>query len=280
MAPSGRSTEPEQAPRIGTIHALVTSMRLDALRAVIRDSGGGENALACAEALFGKVNRLETAGQYAPLLRKLCAARNEGALRGHVLEVNFADHFARNGIALQYSLRQGMPGDIDFCWKIDYRREVFIELKLLRQDKHTSDEISAQLDANETFAMLCPGDVQDIVRLQRDVIEKASTRKFSPRPKPGAINLVAVDVSELQQGMIDVCDLLLASGGVPLASRYCDHATLRAGVVGVFEKVESGSLSSRQQDWITRVHGIPESADHPRDYLPFPRPTRDRRTQL
>ena len=107
-------------------------MQLDELKEIIKAAGGSENALAYAEALLDKINLVETAKQYATLLGQLRAAREQGDFRGRVLEVNFADCFLREGIVLDYSVKQGMPGDIDFGWNIEGHK-VHIEMSAMAQ---------------------------------------------------------------------------------------------------------------------------------------------------
>lgn len=241
-------------------------MQLDELVQIIRAAGGRENALAYAEALLVKVNRIECEKQYAALLGQLCAAKEQGDFRGRVLEVNFADCFLRKGIALDYGAKQGMPGDIDFGWNIEDHK-VHIEMKLLGQDKATRDSINAQLEEKGTCATFVDDDTRDVARLQADLIQKASTRKFNPKPSTETINLVGIDVTELQVGTVDICDCLLAAGGNPLAARYCDPACLRDPVVGAFETIAPEKLSDGQKDWIAGVQKVPAGSPHPRSYM-------------
>lgn len=241
-------------------------MQLDELNQIIRAAGGGDNALAYAEALLEKINRIELAPAYPALLRQLLVAREQGDFRGRVLEVNFADCFLREGIVLKYGAKQGMPGDIDFGWNVEGHK-VYIELKLLGQDKVTRDSINAQLEDKGTSATFLDDDARDVARLQADLIQKASTRKFNPKPSGNSINLVGVDVTELQLGTVDICDCLLATGGNSVAARHCDPACLRDPIVGVFETIAPEKLSASQKTWISGVQRIAEGAPHPRDYI-------------
>jgi len=241
-------------------------MQLDELKEIIKTAGGSENALAYAEALLDKINRIECEKQYAVLLGQLRNAKEQGDFRGRVLEVNFANCFSRKGIALLYGAKQGMSGDIDFGWNIEGHK-VHIELKLLGQDRATRDSISAQLEDKGTSATFLDDDRRDVARLQADLIQKASTRKFNPKPTAGTINLVGIDVTELQLGTVDICDCLLAAGGNPLASQHCDPACLRAPIVGAFETIAAEKLSGAQKDWIAGVQRVPEGAPHPRSYI-------------
>lgn len=216
-------------------------MQLDQVEEMIRAAGGGDNALAYAGALREKVNRIEAQGQFAPLLAQLRASREQGDFRGRVLEVNFADCFTLKSISLDYGIKQGMPGDIDFGWTVE-GHVLNIESKLLGQDKATLNQINAQLDDNGMSAIFMDNDTKDVARLQANIIQKASTRKFNPKPSKGIVNLVAIDVTELQLGTVDICDCLLAAGGNSLAVQHCDSACLREPVVGAFEDIAPANL--------------------------------------
>ncbi|MDB6084731.1 MAG: integrase family protein [Gammaproteobacteria bacterium] len=241
-------------------------MKLDELKRVIAQAGGGPFAAEYAERLLKKIHRLETNGRYRELLAQLRSAREAGDLRGRVLEVNFADQCERNDLHLTYGAKQGQTGDVDFSMRIG-DRQVFIEMKLLGESEEIKQEIDRQLEHSDTYSIALDDDSDDLVRLQRDLIKKATTRKFSPRPEPNWINLVAVDVSELQLGAIDVADCLLAAGGNPLASRLCDSSVLRSEVVGAFEVIPAAKLTSAQAAWVAGVHNIPVGSSHPRDYI-------------
>jgi hypothetical protein len=241
-------------------------MEIDALRQIIHAAGGRDNALAYAEALLPKVNRVEAQAQYAPLLDQLRSAHQEGDFRGRVLEVNFADCFIQAGVPLEYGAKQGMPGDIDFAWQLD-KHKLFIEMKLLGQDRATRDDINRQLDESGVSATFVNDDTRDVARLQADLMQKASTRKFNPGPAAGALNVVAVDVSELQLGMVDNCDCLLAAGGKTMAKQYCDPVYLRDPIVGIFEELPQDQLTEAQKDWLTRMQRLPEGTPHPHTYI-------------
>lgn len=241
-------------------------MELTDLEASIKAAGGGPNALAYAENLLTKINRLEATARYQPLLAQLRSAREAGDFRGRVLEINLAEALVRKGIELTYGARQGMSGDIDLLWRVA-PRDVFIEIKLLSQDRATRDLINQQLEHCGVSSVAVRDDTRDIARLQLDILQKASTRKFNPNPQPDWINLVAIDVAELQLGTADIADCLLAAGGNPLAAQHCHPACLRENVVGVFEVPGSRNLTPGQQAWVSGVHQVPAGVPHPRTYL-------------
>lgn len=239
-------------------------MEIDDLKRVIEAAGGSENALEYASGLLEKVNRLESTKAYEPLLEQFRAAREAGDFRGRVLEVNFADAFVSRHLNLRYGVKQGAKGDVDFCYVVN-GYQIFIEMKLLGQDQATKNAINQQLDAIGLSSTIVTDDTRDIGRIQLDLLQKAATTKFNAKPEEKWINLVAVDVSELQLGMADICDCLLAAGGNTCAARWCEEPELRPNVVGVFERLEK--LSQLQEEWVSGLHKVPADAPHPRDYI-------------
>lgn len=243
-------------------------MELSELMAIISAAGGGTNAIAYAKVLLPKIERMKNLDQGEKLLRQLRTAREAGDFRGRLLELNFADLFLQSGHTLEYGAKQGRSGDIDFCWRANSRR-IFFELKLLGEsqskDKTMEGESAVNVKIGDDLERL---DTSDIVRLQRDLMLKSSTKKFKSVPDVDWINLVVVDVSELQLGTVDVGDCLLAAGGNPLVSRYCNETFMRDGIVGVFEKPSSdAAFSTAQLKWIEEVIRPPVGVSHPRDYI-------------
>lgn len=241
-------------------------MQIDELNAIIQASGGGCFALEYAEALLAKINRLEFIKGYGHLMTQFRAAKEPGDLRGRILEVNFANAFAERGVELDYGAKQGMTGDIDFCWSLS-DLHVFIEMKLLGEDKTTKESIKQQLDENGVSTTLITDDKYEVARIQRDIFAKSSIKKFNPKPEAAWVNLVAVDVSELQLGTVDICDCLLAALGNEGTAQYCHPSCLRPSVVGVFERAEMDSFRPEQIEWIKGFHKLPDTQPHPRDYI-------------
>ncbi len=240
-------------------------MKLEELKTIIQNAGGKCWALGYAEELLEKTNRLEATGKYNALMQQFRSAREPGDFRGRVLEVNFADLFVQKGIELQYGAKQEMTGDIDFCWPFK-GYQVFIEMKLLGQDQNTKKSIDQQLVATGSCATFITDDTRDVARIQRDIFQKSSTKKFNPELKPTRINLVAIDISELPLGTVDIADCLLAAGGNEIASRYCHSACLRPAIVGVFESKDK-SLTAEQAEWVKCFHQTSDAEPHPRDYI-------------
>ncbi len=235
-------------------------MKLLDLKNRIEAVGWNTNALEYAPALLEKINRLKSTNKYSALLRQLSSANEEGDLLGRVLEVNFADCFESKGINLQYGAKQGGNGDVDFMWQLDCL-QIYIELKQIGQDRDTRNSIHTQLCASNIYEISLGDGLKDIVRLQRDLIQKASTKKFSASLSNNTINLVAIDVSALQLGGVDVDDCLLAAGGNALVSGYGHE------LVGVFEDPTQMALNSQQCNWMKDVNSVAVGEPHPRSYI-------------
>ena len=245
---------------------MTGNMTLADLGRTVRAAGGSCWALEYAEALLEKINRLEAVSECTSLLTQLRAAKDPGDFLGRVLEVNFADLLVRRGIKLRYEAKQGGSGNIDFCWCVS-GRQVFIEMKRLGQDKRTKNQVKQQLNDNGCSAVLISDDTRDVARIQRDIFEKSTTKKFNPKPDPCWVNLVAVDVSELQLGAVYVGDCLLAAGGSELVKNYCHPAVHRQAVVGVFEPRRE-LYTAEQMRWMADYHPPASAcAHHPRDYI-------------
>ena len=250
---------------MGKQRFLTVAMTEAELKEIIQAAGGGCWALGYAGALLDKITRLQAAGGYPKLFKQLLSAKESGDFRGRVLEVNFADLFVGKGATLQYGAKQGMSGDVDFCWCVS-DHQVFIEMKLIGQDKQTKDITTQKLDAITDISTL--DDTRDVGRIQRDIFLKSSTKKFKAKPESTWINLVAVDVSELQLGTIDIVDCLLAAGGNELVKKHCDPTSQQPSIVGVFEPVDK-ALTAEQADWVKLYHCVSDAGGgtHPRDYI-------------
>lgn len=239
---------------------------LDTLKKAIKAAGGSAYTLESAEALLVKIKKVEASPGGSKLLVQLIKAKEPGDFRGRLLEVNVAAHFLERNIDLFYEVKQGMTGDIDLRFDVN-GRPVYLELKHLGLDHQVSACMTHQIEQSGTYSIVQNNDLGDIVRLQRALISKASTKKFNPNPAVGVINLVAVDVTELQLGTVDYCDCLLAASGNGLVHQHCHPACLRPSVVGIFEPIDQKALSADQNRWISEVHQIPSGTPHPRSYI-------------
>jgi hypothetical protein len=183
---------------------------------VIKAAGGSNVARKDLGPLGIKIRRIAKLAKYSGFFRQFLKAKNEGDVRGRLLEIHFLEHFLRQGISLNHAVKQGHSGrgNIDFAWQLP-GYQICFEIKLLGQDKKSRDAMNQQLVTSGRHTE--QGDeIDDIIRLQRAIISKSSTTKFNPRPEPSIINMIAIDVSELQLTCVDVDDCLLAAGGNPL----------------------------------------------------------------
>jgi len=242
-----------------------SAITLSELEDIITKSSGHGYAREFAPSLLKKIRTLEARGTYGPLLSPIRTAANQADLRGRLLEVNLASQFESAGIHPEVAVKQDGNGDVDFRFDVG-RYEVFLETKLLREDDATRAHINAQLQKSNTYSIARRDDTQDIFRLQRDLIQKAATTKFSPEPKEGWINLVGVDVSEIQLGAVDVGDCVLAAGGNPALFRFDDFYR-RSNVLGVFERPTASSMTKEQSEWDSALSALIEPSPHPRDYI-------------
>jgi hypothetical protein len=243
-------------------------MNLEKLRKVIADCGGGINPQEYAVDLHQKIERIQQIGLYSSLIKQLGTANEKGHFRGHVFEINFINQFLLKGHRLRYEVKQEMKANIDFCWNIA-GKEIYLEAKTLGQYQPFTDFINKQIALNG-IAHYSLGARRDIIRLQRDIITKAfgevtkegkvKSRKFNPKPLADWINLVCVDVSELQGGTIDVGDCRDAVGG------GVDNLK-SVGIVGVFDDLSGVDNCIGCQNWIAKIHNIPNKMVHPREYI-------------
>lgn len=233
------------------------------LEDVIKGAGGRENALAYAPELLEKVNRMEAHASLRGMLNQFRAAKQPGDLRGRVLEVNFADAFLARGIVLSEAVKQGQSGDIDFRWDTQAGR-LFFELKLLGEQLAIRESEREQAKSCELFHHDVDDRI-DVGRLQRDIFAKSTIAKFNPMLEAGSFNLLAIDVSELQLGMVDECDCVHAVCGASGARRLFDEPMIRSEVVGALEPARD--LRPVEQDWVKRFHPEPTLQPHPRTYL-------------
>ena len=192
--------------------------------------------------LLSKLNLLEKAGRYGKLLTNLKGANDKNNFTASVLEATIAFQFESVGIELQYEIRQDVEDEssIDFCWKTKSGKPVYIEVRLLQQDKATADSISSQLDTRDFYAISKDGDDerQDIVRVQKVVLEKVQKKDGSPTKfltsHQDAVNLVAVDISQVILGTFDIDDCKLVTLGDPSVP-----AVNRRQVFGLFQETEA-----------------------------------------
>lgn len=243
-----------------------TTMTDARIARVIKSAGGNNIVLDDLGPLGIKIRRIAQLPKYSDFFRQFLKAKNEGDIRGRLLEINFLDHFLRQGISLDHAIKQGHGGrgDIDFAWQL-HGYQICFETKLLGQDKKSRDAMN-QLVTRGRYSTQ-GNEIDDIIRLQRAIVSKSSTTKFNHRPQSGVINMVAIDVCELQLNCVDVADCLLATGGNPLVSQLYHAACTRAGVVGLFENSLNGTLTEAQHQWVKNILKTEPNVPPPQTYI-------------
>jgi hypothetical protein len=117
-----------------------------ALIDAISRSGGKQNALDEAEALWVKIDCLQQTGRYGPLLSQLDKANDKSNFLALVLEANFAYQFESQGLELTYEVKHDVQhkSSIDFLRKAPSDDSVFLELRLLQQAQSITNSINVQ----------------------------------------------------------------------------------------------------------------------------------------
>lgn len=212
--------------------------------------------------LLTKLDLLENKGRYKKLLANLKGANNKSNFTASVLEATIGFQFESAGIELQYEIRQDAEGksSIDFCWKTASGKTVYIEVRLLQQDKAAADSIANQLDAVNSYAISKDGEdeAQDIIRVQQVVLEKVQKKDGTPTKfltaHQDAVNLVAVDVSQIILGMFDPDDCKLVTLGDPSV-----QDVNRRGIFGLFQEPDP--------EYPARIQSLAKSYGHIRQTL-------------
>ena len=239
------------------------SMTLPQLQAIIQQAGGGAFALDYANDLLVKVNNVASHQVPVSYLTQFSQSGNAGDLRGRLLEINLVNYFATQNVSLSYDVKQGATsGNVDLLWKT-CGADVFIEVKLLGQDQKITQKINTQLDEYGVSASHVDDDTSDVIRLQYAIIDKATLKKFQYPPVQNAINLIAIDVSELQLGNVDAADCVLATLGSARAKDYFGDACARDHVFGLFEKDQK----SNHDEWAAKINEKLAVKPHPRNYI-------------
>lgn len=172
--------------------------------------------------LLEKLELLQETGRYARLIADILSANDRSNLKSLVLEATFAFQFESVQMPLKYEVPR--PGDgtsVDFLHRANSGEELCIELRLVQQRQLLTDLFEEQLLRSDYFGTELDqtDDCADTRRLQYLILEKAIDSsgdliKFQ-RGRPNCFNLVAVEVSELHLGMIDIHDCRLAIYGDP-----------------------------------------------------------------
>jgi hypothetical protein len=190
------------------------------------------------DGLWSKLQLLITKGTYRKLLSNIEKANDPSTFVASVLEATIAFQFESAGILLDYEIKQdpNHKSSVDFRWKTTSGQTVYIEVRLLQQDRGTTESIEDQLQDGNTWSVAKDGDAeqQDIIRVQRVILEKVQQRdgtptKFLVRDQT-IVNVVAIDISRIILGTFDQYDCLLAGRGDPAVPPIC-----RREIFGLFQ---------------------------------------------
>lgn len=227
------------------------------------------------DGLWSKIEHLPRGRGFQRLRSNIKSSNDKSNLIASVLEVTFAYQFESAGIELDYEVKQdsSQPSSVDFRWKVAPGLAVYIETRLLQQDRATTESIEDQLRASNAWSVVKDGedDQQDIIRVQQVIIEKVQKEDGTPTKflvrDQGTINIVAVDVSEIILGMFDHDDCLLVGLGDPAVASICQR-----GIFGLFQEL--------RPDYPDRIHVLAEAYAHIKNTLRgilflFKRPKRE-----
>ncbi len=213
------------------------------LLAAITKSGWNGASHEHVEGLLSKLDFLESKGRYGGLLTNLEKANDKNNFAASVLEATIAFQFESAGIELEYEIRQGPDSgsSIDFRWATASGRTVYIEVRLLQQDKATTDSIEGQLQIGNVYGISKDGgdEKQDIIRLQQVILGKVQERDGTPTKfltmRQEAVNIVAIDISQIILGMFDSQDCKLVTLGDPSVQPINQR-----GIFGLFQDSKPG----------------------------------------
>jgi hypothetical protein len=191
------------------------------------------------DGLFSKIQLLATKGRYGRLLANVESANDQSNFSASVVEVTIAFQFESAGMELEYEVKQdpNQGSSIDFRWNAAPEKTVYIEGRLLQQDQATTKSIEDQLRTGNVWSVAKDGDDehQDIVRVQQVILQKVQKEDGTPTKffshDQGAINIVAIDISQIILETFDSYDCLLVARGDPAVPHMC-----KRGIFGLFQE--------------------------------------------
>jgi hypothetical protein len=238
-----------------------TIKKHDFLVAIDR-SGGAKQPDNEVDAVLVKLAYLEKLGRYDRLIRTILNANNKCNFIAAIFEATFAYQFELAGLMLKYEVSQSDSDEssIDFCFKTQSRKSVFLELHLLQQNTSTTISINDQLELLGCYKTSMNGsDEHDaIVRLQKAILSKVQKRDGRPTKffdvNDEVVNIVVIDLTDLIFGMVDINDCLLVAHGDSAVVEEC-----RRGIFGLFQIANSSHSE--------QVQKIAKSFEHIRNKL-------------
>jgi hypothetical protein len=95
------------------------------------------------DGLWSKLQLLITKGTYRKLLSNIEKANDRSNFVALVLEATIAFQFESAGILLDYEIKQdpNHKSSVDFRWNTTSEQTVYIEVRLLQQDRGTTESI-------------------------------------------------------------------------------------------------------------------------------------------
>jgi hypothetical protein len=189
-------------------------MDKQALIIAIRKSGGTQNALDEADALWAKLYCLKQTGRYGLLLSQLFKANDKSNFLALVLEVNFAYQYEAKGLELTYEVQQDAQhkSSIDFLRKAPGGGSVYFELRLLQQTQSIMDLIRGHLRKWQMYRVVMVGrdEQAEVIRIQNTVLSKVQDKSGNPikffSKAADAVHVVVVDATDSILGTIDYHD--------------------------------------------------------------------------
>jgi len=190
-----------------------------ALSCAITRSGGGQNAIDEIDTFWPRVELLQQAGRYAPLVSQLCVANDKNNFLALILEINLAYQFESRDLPLTYEVKQAPDhnSSIDFLRILPSADHVYLEVRLLQEghaDRSEQDEI---------------------IRIQSTILSKVQKTNGVPikffSTAANAVNIVVIDASSSILGMLDFHDCMLATHGDPHVEEI-----FRRGIFGLFQE--------------------------------------------
>lgn len=212
-----------------------------------------------------KLELLFDVGNYNKLFKALFSSNELNEFISYVFEVLFAHDFQSKNQSLLYEVKQlsDSNSSIDFCYKVDDQKTINFELRLIKQRRHITNSIKAQLNMSQTFEIELNGEDEkdDTVRIQNLILSKCQKDDGTPvkfsEPKEGLYNFIVINLSEIHLGMIDRYDCILSMYGDSSVPPHC-----RRGIFGMWQSL-SDSPSDKEKEindkfnhFRNTIHGI------------------------
>jgi hypothetical protein len=191
------------------------------------------------DGLWSKIQFLATTGKYLRLCSNIEKANDRSNCVASVLDATIAFQCESAGIQLDYEIKQDAShkSSVDFRWNAASGHTVYIEVRLLQQDRGTTESIAGQIQAGNLWSVTKDGDAeqQDIIRAQQVILEKVQQRDGTPTKflvrAQNTVNIVAIDISQIILGTFDQHDCLLVGRGDPAVPSIC-----RREIFGLFQE--------------------------------------------